>query len=182
MQKPPKTINSKTIHKNNFVEVKVDIVEANGKRWDQTYFTKPNKNGVGILPIDDKGIYLVNQYRHASKAFLWQIPMGMIDIGATPLETAKNELLEEMGLVANKLIKIGALIAEPGMSNQKTFVYIGENLIFKKQQPELYEVGMQVKHFTYEEIKKMIKDEKLVCGFTLSSLYLFHNNYLDDQP
>ncbi len=178
MKKIPKTIASKSVYKNQYLQVKVDTLKLNGNEWEYAYFLKPNRNGVSILPVDEKGIYLVYQYRHASNAFLWQIPMGMIDKGSSEIETARNELLEEAGIVAKKLIKIGSVIAEPGMSNQEEFVYVAKDLTFEKQKTHFNEVGMEVKHFTYENIKEMVRQGEIKCGFTLSALHLFRNNYL----
>lgn len=178
MQKVPKLISSKSVFKNKFQEIKVDTIELDGYKWEQVYFVKPNKNGVGILPVDETGIYLVNQYRHASKAFFWQIPMGMIDISSTELETAKKELLEETGLTAKEFVKIGSIFAEPGMSNQEEFIYVAKGLSQKQQNLEKSEINLKVKHFTFKEINEMVKNGEIKCGFTLSSLYLLQNNYL----
>lgn len=177
MQKIPKLVTSKTLFKNDFQEVKLDIIALDGKQWEQVYFIKPNKDGVGILPADETGIYLVNQYRHANRSFMWQIPLGMINKGDTALETARKELLEEAGISAKELIQIGSLIAEPGMSNQEEFIFLATGLEMRQQHPEDSEVGMQVKHFTFDEIEKMVREGEIKCGFTLSALYLLKNNY-----
>lgn len=181
MQKIPKIVGSRSIHKSSFVEVKIDVLELNGHRWEQVYFIKPNKNGVGILPIDETGIYLVNQYRHASQSFLWQIPMGMINKGSYELETAQEELAEETGLMAEEFIKIGSLIAEPGMSNQEEFIYVAKGLKHSRQNLGITELGMQVKHFSFDEIERMVQNGEIKCGFTLSALYLFNNNFLKSK-
>lgn len=175
MQKIPRVISSKSLHKNKFQEIKLDILELDGHQWEQVYFVKPNKNGVGILAIDETGIYLVKQYRHATGMFLWQIPMGMIDLNSTELETAKKELSEEAGLSAKEFIKIGSIIAEPGMSNQEEFIYIAKNLEKHSQHLEDPEIGMEVKHFTFKEISDMVKNGEIKCGFTLSALELLSN-------
>ncbi len=177
MQKIPKLISSTSAYKNSFQEIRVDVLGIDGKKWEQVYFVKPNKNGVGVLPVDERGIYLVNQYRHASSAFLWQIPMGMMEKGSSELQTAKAELLEEAGLEAREFIKIGSLFPEPGMSNQEEFIFVAKGLTSIGQQPEDTEIGIQVKHFTFEEIEQMIKTGEIKCGFTLSALYLFRNNH-----
>lgn len=178
MQKIPKLINSKSIYKNEYQEIKVDKVEVENHRFEYVYFVKPNKNGVSILPIDKTGIYLVNQYRYACQEFLWQAPSGMVDKGSTIEETARKELSEEAGLTAEKFTLIGSVFAEPGMSNEEEFIYAATGLKKSAQHLEETELGMEVKHFTFAEIKKMVKNGKIKCGFTLSALELFQNNYL----
>ncbi|NCO89087.1 hypothetical protein AUK04_03505 [Candidatus Roizmanbacteria bacterium CG2_30_33_16] len=170
MKKPTKTLSSKSIYQNKFVEVKVDKVESDKNTWEQVYFVKPNKNSVGIIPMDNSGIYLVNQYRYASKEYLWQIPMGMIDKANNELETAKIELREEVGLTAKKFTRIGSFIAEPGMSPQATIIFVAEGLDKVKNNPDLSEVNLQAKHFSFEQIDRKVKEGDIKCGFTLSSL------------
>ncbi len=178
MNKVPKVISSKSVYNNKFQEIKVDVLELDGYKWEQVYFIKPNKDGVGVLPVDESGIYLVNQYRHASQAFLWQLPTGMMDPGSTEIDTAKHELLEEAGLTAKEFVKIGSIFAEPGMSNQEEFIYLAKGLEKREQHLDETEQGMKVKHFSFDEIEKMIKSGEIKCGFTLSALMLYRNNYL----
>ncbi len=131
------------------------------------------------LPIDEKGIYLINQYRRANDRFLWQIPGGGIEEGELPEESARHELLEETGITAKKMTKIGSVLAEPGLSTEETFIFVAEDFEkFGKQNLEVSEVGMEVKYFTFEEIKAMIQKGEIMCGFALSALALLQNNYL----
>lgn len=176
-QKKPKLISSKSLFKNPFVEIKRDIIAMDARKWDQVYFTKPNKNGAAIIPLDDTGVYLVNQYRHPSQKFYWQIPMGMLDIGHTPLQTARKELLEEMGFTAEEFTQIGSFFAEPGMSNQETFLFVAKGLEKHERQLEYTEIGMEVRHFTFEVLEQMVRQNEIQCGFTLAALFLLKNNY-----
>lgn len=178
MHEIPNLIGSKLVFQNKHQKVIVDTLELEGNQWEQVYFVKPNKNGVGILPVDNTGIYLINQYRHASHSFLWQIPSGMINVGSSEIETAKHELLEEAGLLAKEYVKIGSILAEPGMSDQEEFIYLAKNLEKREQNLEISEVIEDVKHFTFLEIDRMVKNGEIKCGFTLSALLLYKNNYL----
>ena len=181
MSRVPTVISTKSIYKNKYTEVKVDKLKKGDFQWEQVYFIKPNKYGVGILPIDDNGVFLVYQYRHASKVFLWQLPMGMIDMGKTELETAKHELLEEAGIKAKKFTRIGSVFAEPGVIYQEEIIYAAEGLTLTKNQPEKNEIGMRVKHFSYQELGRMIKNGELKCGFTLSALMFLNNNFFNGK-
>lgn len=179
MTKIPQVTSSKSLYKNKFLEIKVDTLALNNKEWEYAYFIKPNKNAAGILPIDNTGIYLVNQYRYPSGEYFWQIPMGMVEVGSSELDTAKKELLEETGITTKRLTFIGSINAEPGMSNQETFIYVGEDLSFGEKHEDENEIGMKLKHFTFAEIQEQIAKGAIKCGFTLSALMLLRNNYLN---
>ncbi len=177
MTRVPKTISSKSIYKNKFVEIKVDEVSLDGNNWEHAYYIKPHKNAAGVIPIDETGMYLVQQFRYPSQGYFWQIPMGMMEDEAEPIETARRELLEETGISAQKLSPIGSLYGEPGMSSQEVFIYVGEHLSFGEKHTDINEIGMHLKHFTFAEIDEGIKNGMIKCGFTLSAILLFKNNF-----
>lgn len=169
----PKTISSRSVYSNPYIDLKVDTLEFNGKQWEQAYFIKPNNDNVGILPITDTGIYLVSQYRYASKDYFWQIAMGQVDKNSNELDTATHELAEEVGFIAKEIQKIGSFNAEPGMSPAKTHIYLATGLFPVVAHTESSEVGMKAKLFTFNEIENMIKDGRILCGFTLSAYLLY---------
>ncbi len=178
MSKIPNVISTRSVYKNEFLEIKVDTLSLDDNQWEYAYFIKPNKNAAGVVAMDETGIYLVNQYRHPSHDYFWQIPMGMVDVGSNEQETARKELLEETGITAAKLTFIGSFFAEPGASNQEMFVYVGEGLTIGQKHEDIKEIGMKLRHFTFEEIKDNITKGNIKCGFTLSALLLLKNNYL----
>ena len=58
---------------------------------------------VGVIPIDSEGnTWLVGQYRYPLNEYSWEIPEGGCPEGEKELDTAKRELKEETGLVANQ--------------------------------------------------------------------------------
>lgn len=59
----------------------------------------------GIVPLFDDGtIAMVSQYRHPIGDYLLEIPAGTMEHAESPLNCAKRELEEEVGLVAQELI------------------------------------------------------------------------------
>jgi len=55
---------------------------------------------IGILPLDENNnTWLVGQYRYTLEKYTWEIPEGGSPINTPPLDSAKRELKEEVGLV-----------------------------------------------------------------------------------
>ena len=177
MPRDLKIVSSRTIYQNPYIKIIVDTLATKEHQWEQAYFERPNKNGVGVIPIDKTGIYLVKQYRHATREDQWQYPMGVLDFGRQPLEMAKIELREEAGLIAKKWTKLGSFIGNPGMSSQETFLFLAEDFVKTKSSPEKTEVGMQAKHFTFKQISQMVRKGQIKCGFTLSGFMLLKSRY-----
>jgi 8-oxo-dGTP pyrophosphatase MutT (NUDIX family) len=58
---------------------------------------------IGIVPLDEEEhTWLVGQYRYAIDAYSWEIPEGGCPLGTDPLATARRELEEETGLIAEE--------------------------------------------------------------------------------
>jgi len=54
---------------------------------------------IGIVPFFDDGtITMVSQYRHPIGDYLLEIPTGTMEHGESPLNCARRELEEEVGL------------------------------------------------------------------------------------
>jgi ADP-ribose pyrophosphatase len=84
-----------------------------------------HKGAVAILVFNDAGeVGLVRQYRSAFDAYLWEIPAGTQDVDdEDPLDTAKRELREELGVDAQQWRLLGRFMNSPGWTNQVMTIY-----------------------------------------------------------
>jgi ADP-ribose pyrophosphatase len=70
--------------------------------------------GVAIVPLSERGIGLVRQFRYALGRAVWEIPRGSGDSEDVEHE-ARRELLDETGLVPRDLIPLGLMHADTSM-------------------------------------------------------------------
>ncbi|MDI2098335.1 NUDIX domain-containing protein [Ruicaihuangia caeni] len=85
---------------------------------------------VAVLAIDEHDrVLLVQQYRHAARARLWELPAGLLDVdGEDPLEAAKRELAEEVDHEATQWEPLISSLPSPGGSNEAITVYLATGL------------------------------------------------------
>src|SRR5215203_3266612 len=97
---------TRRVYKNEFIEVFEDaVVQPDGK--DGEYATVRMKAGVCTLAIDDEdNVYLTRQFRYALGAESLEVIAGGMDEGE-PLENARREAREEMGIEAGEWIEMG---------------------------------------------------------------------------
>ena len=89
-------------------------------------------DAVTVLPYDPASgkILMVRQFRHGpfargdSNPWTLEPAAGRIDPGETPEETARRELLEETGVVAEKLHFIGRYYPSPGAYSEYLYSYV----------------------------------------------------------
>ncbi len=164
-----KIVSSHSIYKDTHIEVKQDVLKRGFFSWNQVYLHWNNKNTVCVIPFENDGVYLVQQYRHASAKLFWQFPGGLMEPKITETKLAEKELAEEAGFEARKIIKIGTFSPEPGLATVRVKVYIATQLMKIKRNLEKSELGMKLKFFPLSTVEKMIEKGEIDCGITLSS-------------
>ena len=85
---------------------------------------------VAIAALDpDDRLVMIYQYRHALSRRLWEMPAGLLDTaGEDPLETARRELAEEVGIAAAEWSVLIDVAPSPGFSDESVRVYLATGL------------------------------------------------------
>ncbi len=85
---------------------------------------------VGILAIDDDHVWLTRQPREVARVGAsLEVPAGKLDVpGEPPLETAKRELVEEIGKQAADWKEIFAFWTSAGFSDERVWLYLATGL------------------------------------------------------
>jgi 8-oxo-dGTP pyrophosphatase MutT (NUDIX family) len=83
---------------------------------------------VAVVPIDERGnVYLVRQWRYPWGRNSWEIPTGGAERGESPLDSARRELAEEVGLEAASWEPLGGGQSSATI-NARWFFYIALDL------------------------------------------------------
>jgi len=130
-----------------------------------------------MLPVlDEERIILVNQYRYGVQDNMWELPAGTINIGESPIQCAQREIEEELGYQAKKWIKINSCYSSPHYSTEIIHSFIAENLLKTETNLDEDEI-IEVRIFTKQDVKKMMRDGQIVDAKTLITLFSYFNNF-----
>jgi len=85
---------------------------------------------VAVVALDDDGdVVLLRQYRAAFGRTIVEIPAGMRDVdGEDPVETARRELIEEAGVVAENWTLLHRFLPSTGMTDSVLDVFLATGL------------------------------------------------------
>ena len=85
---------------------------------------------VGVVALDDQDrVVMLRQYRHPVGERLLELPAGLRDAdGEAPLETARRELAEEVGLPADRWSLLTTQYPSPGFCDELVLLYLAEGL------------------------------------------------------
>ncbi len=118
---------------------------------------------------------MVKQNRYPMNQTLLEFPAGKLDKGEDPLTCAARELEEETGYRSNKLEKLGSIYTTPGYSSEELHIYAALELAEGRHNREEGEEGMEVLEYSLEEIEKMVTENKIVDGKTISGIFLYRS-------
>lgn len=137
-------------------------------------------DAVAVVAVDDREqVVLVRQYRHPVGAYLLELPAGKRDDGdESPAQTARRELIEEVGLAADELVELVTFHNSSGWADESTTVYLATGLQ-PAAAPEGFtpvheEADMEVLRLPLTEVATMAGDGELPDAKTLIGVLLAH--------
>lgn len=157
----------------------INLVRTDHEAPDGTPFTREvvrHPGAVSVVPLlPDGQVVLVRQYRATIDQMVLEIPAGKRDVHDEPLEeTARRELIEEVGLAAGRLDLLVRFHNSIGFCDEESFVFLGTEL--SETEPDrqgIEESYLEVVHVPLERTAAMIAageitDAKTVIGLTLA--------------
>jgi 8-oxo-dGTP pyrophosphatase MutT (NUDIX family) len=171
-ENPWQTLNSAVRYENPWLSIRhEDVVTPAGTPGIYGVVSFKNK-AVGVVPIDADGYtYLVGQYRYPLNEYSWEIPEGGSPIGTDPLESARRELREETGLVAQRWTKIARIHTSNSATDEEGFLYIAEELEQGDHEPEDTE-QLHVRRLPLVEAVEMAMRSEITDALSVSALLI----------
>src|SRR5580698_531460 len=123
-----------------------------------------------IAPFLNKNtVVMLRQFRPTLKKYIYELPAGTLDPHEPVALCARRELLEETGLKAKKLAKLGAIYPVPGYSTEIIHIFKAEQLTMTQAQPEDYEV-IEIMPMTKPQVRKLFTQGKLMDAKSICTL------------
>ena len=139
---------------------------------EHAYDLVAHPDAVTLLPITKAGeVILVSQYRIGAQGELLELPAGVMDAGETPLESARRELREEIGLDSDMLIPLGGFYMVPGYSSEYMSAFLALELHpapLAQDEDEFLELSRQ----PVAEVYRMLWSKQIQDGKTIATLML----------
>jgi 8-oxo-dGDP phosphatase len=167
------TLATRVVYENPWLTVREDAVRR--PDGSEGVHAVVDKNpGAVIVPWDGERFTLVGQIKYPIGEFRWEFPQGALDGDdtATPEQTARTELLEETGLRAGRLERLGRLAYAPGVMSQHFDAFLATDLEAGEAAPEETEVGLRAQAFTPAEFDALVTGGDIVDAATLGVLHL----------
>lgn len=166
---------------------RISLTEARFRAPDGSVFTRDivrHPGAVAVVPVTDGGdVLLVRQYRGAVDRHLLEIPAGTRDVeGEPPAETARRELLEEVGVDARHMRFLATMFNSPGFCDEETYLYLATGLDpGATARHGVEEEHMEVESVPLTDVDRLVAAGELIDGQTILGL-LLARHVLAEEP
>lgn len=170
-------LSSRVVYTNPWLALREDEVERpDGSRG--IYSVVESKDFAVVVPVENDGFHLVEQYRYPVGARSWEFPSGSFPAGVTgtPEELAAAELAEETGLTAGRLTRLGYLNPANAVIDQGCHVFLATDLTPGEPRREVTEQDMRQQWFPRAEVEEMLRTGVITDGPTLAAYLLLTLN------
>jgi 8-oxo-dGTP pyrophosphatase MutT (NUDIX family) len=147
---------------------------SDGSTGIYSYIEKPDF--ALIIPAENDGFHLVEQYRYPVRMRCWEFPQGTFPAvvqADDPEKLAREELRQETGLTASVLRHLGHLHCAKGLSSQGYDVFVARDLTQGAPELEIEEQDLRSRWFPRAEVEDMIRRGDLTDDSSLAAYTLF---------
>jgi ADP-ribose pyrophosphatase len=162
-------LSTKTVYTSKYFKVIQKTIERNGQKFTKDIIER--NSSVIIIPYIKDEIYLESQYRDSFDRMNLEVVQGTITTGDDPLETAKRELQEEVGLTAKTWKKL----AEWELSailKAKQYIFAATDIEQTEQHLE-FDEEIEVMKMPLEKVLHKIENGELTTASHIAALLLF---------
>jgi ADP-ribose pyrophosphatase len=159
---------------------RLHLTDPDGRPFERIVIRHPG--AVTVVPVHDDGtVSLVRQYRAAVDATVLEIPAGTRDKEGESAEvTARRELAEEAGLEATTWEPLIETWNTPGVSDQRTIIFLATGLSQGESRPDgIEERYMRVERIRLADVGALVADGTLRDETTVLGLYMAQRRLAD---
>jgi ADP-ribose pyrophosphatase len=165
---------SAVVYSNQWITVREDqTLRPDGTRG--IYGVVHKADFVLVIPYEDGGFHLVEQYRYPVRGRYWEFPQGSQEDNPdlNPVRLARAELAEETGLTAATLTEIGCLFPNYGFCDNRFRVMVATGLTAGQPAPEPDEIGLRSQWVPEADLWRLIAQGQLADAHSVAALGLF---------
>jgi len=150
--------------------LKDSVVFPDGRQGSYVRLLSSHReSGVAVLPLLGSDVALIEHFRHATRAWHWEIPRGGGEAGLVGADNAVKELQEELGAPARELVPLGRIHPDSGILAGTVLLYAARiDAVGELQHAE----GIRrVRVVPFATAEKMAAAGEITDAFTITALY-----------
>lgn len=161
------------VYESKYLLVIRDLVkDFNGNIYthERNALPRKQKGVVGVIEYEGK-ILMLKQFRHPVRKYVYDFVSGLGEEKISSKTNMIKEINEEIGGEVLEIQKIGSLVSDVGVSSDSADIFKVKTNGFHIDKG--YEGIKEVKLFSVQEIKDLIKDGKIDDSLTIGAFSLY---------
>ncbi len=162
-------LSTERVYDGALLKVHRDTVRLpDGSQGAREYIRHPG--AVAVVPLFDDGrVLLERQYRYPHRREFIEIPAGKLEPGEPPLDTAKRELLEETGYVAQEWTRLGVIHTAIAYTDEAIELFVAKQLSLQKRSLDQGEF-LEVFSVPFDEAVAMVREGRITDAKSVAGL------------
>lgn len=133
---------------------------------------------VVLLPTpSSQEVILIRQYRYSIDRWIWELPAGTMKLEEDPRDAAARECEEEIGLVPNRVERLGSFYPTPGFCDEVMIFFrcsdlrppAADSTVTRDEDEDL-----EPRTFALDEARRLVRTGEIVDLKTAVGLTLIH--------
>jgi 8-oxo-dGDP phosphatase len=168
-----RTLSTRVIYEDNWLRLRRDDVQWRDGMLGTYAFVEKSDFAL-VIPAEDDGFHLVEEFRYPIGCRTWSFPQGGFPHGETgsPEELAAKELAEETGFRAASLVKLGAPHCAHGITSQRGHFFLATGLEPGEPDREAEEQDQICEWVPRDRFERMITEGAITDDSTLAAYAL----------
>ncbi|MBE3578080.1 MAG: NUDIX hydrolase [Limnochordales bacterium] len=137
-----------------------------------TYTVIEHPGAVTIVPERGGRFALIRQFRTAIDKEILEFPAGTLEPPETPLNCARRELAEEMGLASDEWHQLGQFFLAPGYSSEFMHIFLARG-VYATREGTAFDPGEEISPagwFTLAELQAAIRQGVILDAKTIAAV------------
>jgi 8-oxo-dGDP phosphatase len=168
-------VSTRVVYETPHLRLREDrIRRPDGSAGIYSYVEKPDF--ALVIPVENDGFHLVEQYRYPVRMRCWEFPQGSLPdmaVAADPEKLAREELRQETGMTASQMRHLGRLHSGHGLKNQGFHVFVAAGLTAGPPELEHEEQDLRCQWFGRAEVERMMRTGGIADDSSLAAYTLF---------
>ena len=164
-------ISSEAVFDGVLLHVRKDEVRLpNGKTSTREYVVHPGAVVV-LAELDNGKLLFERQFRYPLRRVFLELPAGKIDPGEAIIDTARRELLEETGYVADTWEYLGVMHPCIGYSDERIEIFRASGLRNVGAQALDHNEFLEIVEISPNEARQAVWDGRITDAKTITALF-----------
>jgi 8-oxo-dGTP pyrophosphatase MutT (NUDIX family) len=177
-----RTLESRVVYQDSWIRLRQDRIERRDGSQG-TYAVVEKADFALVIPAENDGFHLVEEYRYPIARRSWSFPQGSWPGGTTgaAADLARLELSQETGLQARELTPLGYLHCSHGTTDQGFHIFLATSLQPGVPDREAEEQDMRQQWVPRAQFEDMVRNGAITDDSSLAAyaLLLLHEKSAD---